>query len=358
MAQPYVTILSALKVASSLYAGNLTNGQNVKSFEQKFSNYLGIKNTITVNSGTSALHLSLLINGIGKGDEVILPSFSFAATANAVKLAGAKPVFADIDPNNFCISISQVEQKLTKKTKAVLPVHLFGHPASMLELSKFCKSNDLVLIEDAAQAHGACIGDQMVGTFGTTAAFSFYSTKNMTMGEGGAIVTDSDAQDIHARLLRNQGMKKKYHNEIVGYNLRLTEFQAEIGIHQLRLLDKFNDKRINNAQIYNHNLKGFILPKATSNNIRHVYHQYTLRFKEEHRKDAIAYLNSKKIDSAVFYPIPIHKLNSFDDKITLKQTEQAAQQVLSIPVHPKLNNSNLEYIIHHLNKIKSYAYNS
>ena len=228
-----------------LKSGGLAQGPQVLAFENEFSAAV-VSNfrSIAVNSGTSALHIMLLAYGIGKGDEVIVPSFSFAATANAVALTGAKPVFVDIDPKTFCIDPKAVDAAVTHKTRAVMAVHLYGMPANMNELISVVNKYDILLFEDAAQAHGASIDGNMVGTFGDAAAFSFYPTKNMTSGEGGMIVVYDETIDRRCRMLRNQGMEKRYQNELIGLNNRMTDIHAAIGRIQLKKLKKYNNYRI------------------------------------------------------------------------------------------------------------------
>jgi perosamine synthetase len=211
----------------------------VAAFEAEFSTVVGGRPCVAVNSGTSALHLGLLANGVGPGDEVIVPSFSFAATANAVALTGATPVFADISPDNFCLSAAAVEAAITPRTVGVMPVHLYGHPADMDGLSEVTDRHGLALYEDAAQAHLASLHRRPVGTFGAVAAFSFYPTKNMTSGEGGMVVCADESIARQVRLLRNQGMEKRYANEVVGFNSRMTDLHAAIGRVQLARLDEW-----------------------------------------------------------------------------------------------------------------------
>ena len=259
-----------------LRSGNLTQGPEVLAFEREFSLLVNERECVAVNSGTSALHLALLSLGIGVGDEVIVPSFTFAATANSVALTGAKPVFVDIDINTYNIDPNLIEKAITPLTKAIQVVHLYGLPADMIRIVEIAKKHNLLIIEDAAQAHSASINDQPVGTFGDAAAFSFYPTKNMTSGEGGMIVFKDKEPARLARLYRNQGMEKRYQNEIVGFNLRMTDIHAAIGRTQLKHLLKWSKKRQDNAMTLSSQLQNVVTP-IIPNGFSHVFHQYTIR---------------------------------------------------------------------------------
>jgi len=299
-----------------------------------------------MNSGTSALHLGLLASGIECGDEVIIPSFTFAATANAVALCGATPVFVDIDIETFTMDPKAAEAAITENTSAIMPVHLYGHPSNMDPLTEICSRKGLILLEDAAQAHLATYKSQPVGTFGT-AAFSFYPTKNMTSGEGGMIVTSDDEIARKAKLLRNQGMEIRYQNEVVGFNNRMTDIHAAIGRVQLKKLRERTTKRQKNAKFLSENLSTVTVPTASSD-AEHVYHQYTIT--TDRRDDLSEYLNQAEIGNGVYYPIPVHELPSFGKQIDLPNTKAAAKQALSIPVHPLLTSEELNRIVEVMNE--------
>ncbi len=333
-------IRAVVKVLKGL---NLAQGPEVKAFESEFSRIVGDRDCVAVNSGTSALHLSLLALGITKGDEVIVPSFTFAATANVVALVGATPVFVDIDPRTFNVNPELILEEVNSKTKAIIVVHLFGLPANMKRISQIAKENSLLLIEDAAQAHMAKIGEDFVGTFGDAAAFSFYPTKNMTSAEGGMVVLSNSNDARTCRLLRNQGMEVRYQNEIVGYNLRMTDIHASIGRIQLKKLNRMTDKRIANAEYLTNRLESNSTPFVPEGYV-HVYHQYTLRVEKE-REEFSKYLLSNGIDNGVYYPTPVHKLPSFNGSYQLAETEKASKEVLSLPVHPGLRKRDLDRII-------------
>ena len=339
VAQPQIGRAERRAVSKVLKSGLLAQGPMVAKFESDFSKFVGGRECVAVNSGTSALHVALLSLGIGVGDEVIVPSFTFAATANSVALTGAKPVFVDIDPKTFNIDPSLIERAITKRTKAIQVVHLYGLAADMNQILTIAAKHRLLVIEDAAQAHLAEISGQKVGTFGDAAAFSFYPTKNMTSGEGGMIVLKNSAAARTSRLLRNQGMEKRYQNELVGFNLRMTDIHAAIGIEQLKKIEKRTDARIGNANFMNSRLPANITP-FTPEDSKHVFHQYTVRLASN--RDAISTeLSELGIGNSVYYPTQVHKLPSFHSDLTLLQTEFATEQVLSLPVHPSLSKRDL-----------------
>jgi dTDP-4-amino-4,6-dideoxygalactose transaminase len=280
LAKPLIGRNEIKQVVKVLKSGNLAQGPLVKKFEEKFSTYVGGRPCVAVNSGTSALHLALLSLGIGVGDEVLVPSFTFAASANTVALTGAKPIFVDIDPKTFNISVSSIKEALTSNTKAIMVVHLYGLPAPMPEILEIAKKSNLLVIEDAAQAHLAKINDKPVGTFGDAAAFSFYPTKNMTTGEGGMAVLSSSDMERICRLLRNQGMEIRYQNEIIGFNLRMTDINAAIGIEQLNKITKWTEVRQKNANWFSSNLNtDFFRTPSTPVGYYPSFHQYTVRIR-------------------------------------------------------------------------------
>jgi len=322
-------------------SGMIAQGPEVAAFEDEFSLIVDGRRCIAVNSGTTALHLGLLAAGIGLGDEVIVPSFTFAATGNSVSLSGATPVFVDIERDSFCIDPDAVEAAITERTAAIMPVHLYGHPAAMDRLRPVAERHGLALIEDAAQAHAASLDGVPVGAMGTVAAFSFYPTKNMTSGEGGMIVTDDPAIERTARLLRNQGMERRYENELVGFNARMTDIHAAIGRVQLGKLASWIAQRQANADYLDAKLSGVVVPPVAEGAV-HVYHQYTVR--SERRDELMRQLAGNGVGSGVYYPIPTHRLPSFDLDLDLPETARAAEEVLSLPVHPGLSHEDLATI--------------
>jgi perosamine synthetase len=352
VAKPLIGPEEIEAVTRVMSGGGLAQGPEVAAFEREFSNVVSGRECIAVNSGTSALHLGLLAHNIGVGDEVIVPSFTFAATANSVRLTGATPVFADIELDTYCIDPLHIETLITSRTKAIMAVHLYGQAADISALQKLAKRHDLLFFEDAAQAHLAEFNGEPVGAFGAFAAFSFYPTKNMTAGEGGMIVTADKNAERTSRLLRNQGMEKRYENELVGFNNRMTDIHAAIGRVQLRKLSEWTQQRKENAKCYNENLVGVVTPSVRELN-SHVYHQYTIRVTNGSRDRFSEELEKRGVGNGVYYPIPVHKLPSFDLQANLPNTEIACQTVLSIPVHPALTQSELETVVHHVNSVAS-----
>ena len=347
IAQPIIGRDVRRAVNKVLRSGNLTQGPEVAAFEREFSQLVNERECVAVNSGTSALHIALLSLGIGAGDEVIIPSFTFAATANSVALTGAKPVFVDIDIKTYNMDPSLIESAITPKTKAIQVVHLYGLPADMIKIVEIAKRRNLLIIEDAAQAHSALINGQPVGTFGDAAAFSFYPTKNMTSGEGGLIVfKDKEAARL-ARLYRNQGMEKRYQNEIVGFNLRMTDIHAAIGRVQLKHLLKWSKKRQDNAMTLSSQLQNVITP-VIPNGFSHVFHQYTIRV-PKNRDSFSDRLSKAGVGNSVYYPTQVHKLPSFNSTLSLPQTQLATESVLSLPVHPSLTSRDLKRVINTVN---------
>ena len=341
-------------VSAVLRSGMVAQGPQVAAFEEEFSGALvDGAFSVAVNSGTSALHLALLAAGVGPGDEVLVPSFTFAATANSVAITGATPVFVDIEPEFFCMDPVAAGAAITERTKAIMPVHLYGHPANMTAFEELASEHGVALFEDAAQAHGASLNEQMVGTFGLAAAFSLYPTKNMTSGEGGMITTGSEEVARRARILRNQGMAKQYANEMVGLNNRMTDIHAAIGRVQLGKVAGWTKQRQDNAAFLSANLEGVVVPPVADGAV-HVYHQYTIRVPEG-RDELVAALRSEyNIGSGVYYPIPNHRLPSlehFAPGLDLPVTEEAAAQVVSLPVHPSLTQADLERIVTAVNAL-------
>lgn len=349
-AKPLIGDEERAAVDRILQSGILAQGSEVTKFEDEFSRFVGQRHCIAVNSGTSGLHMALLAVGIRQGDEVIVPSFTFAATANAVALTGATPVFVDIDPQTFNIEPAAIEAAITPRTRAIQPVHLYGQPAAMKEIMAIAARHDLIVAEDSAQAHMASLDGTPVGAFGATGVFSFYPTKNMTSGEGGMISTASELVARQCRLLRNQGMEKRYVNEIIGFNTRMTEIHAAIGRVQLTKLAKWTAQRRANAQFLDENLQGVVIP-FVSPGAFHVYHQYTIRVIGHDRDAFAAEMIKRGVGNGVYYPIPVHQLPSFGHAFDLPETARATTQVLSIPVHPSLSPGDLETIVSVVNSI-------
>ncbi|MBN9606119.1 MAG: DegT/DnrJ/EryC1/StrS family aminotransferase [Actinomycetales bacterium] len=337
-----------------LRSGMVAQGPEVAAFEAEFgAHFADGRATVAVNSGTAGLHLGLLAAGVGAGDEVIVPSFTFAATGNSVALTGGTPVFADIEPETFTLDPAAVEAAITPRTKGIMPVHLYGHPARMHELAEIAEKHGVALYEDAAQAHGAALDGRQVGTFGAFAMFSLYPTKNMTSGEGGMVTCVDEALARRVRLLRNQGMEKQYENEVVGFNARMTDIHAAIGRVQLTKVDAWTETRRRNAAFLDANLSGVVVPPVADGAV-HVYHQYTIRVTDDRDGFVRALREEHQVGSGVYYPIPNHRLPSlapYAPGLDLPETERAAREVVSLPVHPSLSEGDLERIVAAVNTV-------
>ena len=339
-------------VAEVLKSGMLAQGAKVEEFERAFASYTGTRYAMAVNSGTAALHVALLASGIGEGDEVITTPFSFISTANSILFCRAKPVFADIDQATFNIDPRLVREKITPRTKVILPVHLYGQPCNMEKIAGICREHNLALIEDACQAHGAEYGGRKAGSFGA-GCFSFYPTKNMTTGEGGMITTNDEAIAGRARMLRSHGQSERYLHEMLGYNYRMTDIAAAMGICQLARLGEATQKRIENAAFLSGeigSIKGLV-PPFVAPDVKHVFHQFTIRVTEDYgmtRDELQQKLREKGVGSGIHYPLPIHKQPLYRElgyADRLPVAEGAAREVLSLPVHPGLKEEDLRTIV-------------
>ena len=326
-------------------------GPEVQTFEREVAQYFGAQHAIGVNSGTDALIIGLRAAGIQPGDEVIVPSFTFYATPEAVSLVGATPLFADIDAGTLNISPSDIIKKLSNKTKAIIPVHLFGRPADMDAILKIAQENNLRVIEDCAQSFGAKCNfagknERITGTLGEAGAFSFFPSKNLgAYGDGGLIITNNDDLAEQARILRVHGSKERYHHENLGYNSRLDAIQATILRVKLKHVDRFNALRRTIAQTYNELLRDIsdlIVPEITA---VHVFHQYTIRVSRDQRDGLQQYLKEKSISSAIYYPVPCHLQKVYrESDIYLPETDQAAGEVLSLPIWPQMKENHQQRI--------------
>ena len=363
MARPLLGAEEESAVLGVLTSGRLAQGERVADFERRFAELCHVSEAVAVSSGTAALYLALLAHNIGPGDEVITTSFSFSATANTILLVGATPVFVDIEPDTYTLDPAQAETALTRRTKAIMPVHLYGHPCDINRLQQIAEAYSLTLIEDASQAHAATINTRPVGSFGT-GCFSFYATKNMTTGEGGMITTDDPVISERLRLLRNHGQEARYYQVVLGYNLRMTEMQAAIGIAQIEKLEFFTQRRIANAAYLTNNLKDIVQTPVVRPGCRHVYHQYTIKI-PSNRNELMIELRARNVDTSIHYPLPIHlqpfyrrnprlyrilspgkraSVKGDNPSAHLPVAESAAQHVLSLPVHPALNQVDLSTI--------------
>lgn len=339
-------------VIQVLDSGMLAQGPKVLEFEKKFAEYVGTNHAIATSSGTTALHLSLVANGIGQGDEVITSPFTFIATATPILFCCAKPVFADIDPKTFNLDPNKIELAITEKTKAIMPVHLYGQPASMKPILELAEAHDLVVIEDACQAHGAQYQGRPVGGIGDCGCFSFYPTKNMTTSEGGMITTNNSDLSEKLTLLRNHGQSKRYDYYMIGYNFRMTDISAAIGLVQLSKLESFIEKRRKNAEKLTTGLEGLVEVPYVTSDVRHVFHQYTI--KQSSRDGLKAALETAGIGAGIYYPKPLHQFPVFEkhipDGFTAPISEEISLEVLSLPVHPGLTDENIDKIIDEIKK--------
>ena len=324
----------------------------VTEFEKNFAKFAGVKHAVAVNTGTAALHSAVVASGVKQGDEVILPSFTFVATAEAVVLAGGKPAFADIDAQTYNLSPSAVEKSITKNTKAILPVDLYGFSADMKSMREIAAKHGLALVEDAAQAHGATYAGKPAGTFADAACWSLYASKNMTTGEGGIITTDNDQIAETLRMIRTHGEKAKYSSLMLGTNYRMSEVQAAIGNVQLQKLPSFVAKRRQNAQQLTKILEKssrLILPWESKDR-QHSWYLYTARLKdgtETERNKIVEELKKKGIGSEVYYVNPVHQMPFYRENFgstKLPETDKASKQVFSLPIHPGVKAEQVDYI--------------
>jgi dTDP-4-amino-4,6-dideoxygalactose transaminase len=336
---------------TGILTGRLGSGPKAKQFEDNFAKFAGGKHSIAVNSGTAALHMALWAKNIKRGDEVILPSFTFIATAEAVALVGAKPVFVDIKPDTYNIDPEKIEPAVTGKTRAIMPVDLYGLSAEMDKIREIADRHSLLVVEDAAQAHGASYRGKPPGHFADVACWSLYASKNMTTGEGGMITTNDDEYAEKLRLLRSHGEKEEYKAALLGHNYRMPEIEAAIGIEQLKKLPTFVEKRRRNAEALTEKLSGvkqLVLPSEPRGCISSWY-LYTVRIRNGTVKDrdiAIQNLRKKGVGAGVYYHTPIHLMPYYrqhEDHV-LPETEKAAEQVFSLPVHPGLKATEVNYV--------------
>ena len=322
-------------------------GPNVQAFEKEAAQYLGVKHAIGCASGTDALHLALLALGIGPGDEVITSAFTFIATAEAIKYVGATPIFVDIDPLTFNITPDNIKAAITNKTKAVMPVHLFGQPVDLPAIKAICEKHGLLLVEDCAQSFGATVNNQQTGSFGAAAGFSFFPSKNLgCFGDGGLVTTQSDEIAAKIKQFRNHGSDVRYYHDVIGYNSRLDELQAVVLRAKLKRIDQYNAARRHAAHLYSRQLADLPLTPPYEDGIgRHVYHQYTLLC--DRRDEVMAALQAQQISCAVYYPVPLHQQTVFKEEcagLSLPVTESVAARCFSLPICSNLSDDTVEQI--------------
>jgi perosamine synthetase len=338
-------------VTDVIRSGMIASGEVVTRFEDEFAEYLGSNHAVATSNGTTALHAGLLAVGIKPGDEVIVPSFTFIATASSVSMCNANPVMADVEYETGCIDPDSVIEQITPKTRAVIGVHLFGQPCNINAIQEICRDHNLLFIEDCAQAHGALYHGKKVGTFGEIGCFSFYPTKNMATGEGGMVTCNNDETSNRVRMLINHGQREKYLHTMIGYNYRMTNIAAAIGREQLKKLDAMNRARQENAEFYSSHVskKGILCP-GIRDQCSHVFHQYAIRIREESgftRDDFADKLHQRGVGTAIHYPIPIHEQPVYKDIVkgsSCKVSRQLSEEILSLPVYPSLTTEERNYV--------------
>lgn len=333
----------------ALEATQFILGPNVQAFEKEAAAYLGAEHAVSCANGTDALHLAIRAAGIGEGDEVITTPFTFIATAEAIRYVGATPVFVDIDPRTFNIDVSRIEAAITPRTKAILPVHLFGQPADMTAIMAIAEQHKLQVIEDCAQSFGAAFAGKMTGAIGLAGCHSFFPSKNLgCYGDGGMITTNNAELAEAMRVLRNHGSKVRYHHDVIGYNSRLDEMQAIILRVKLKRIEQYNEGRRRAAHRYSAGLAQLpdVVPPFEDGKGRHVYHQYTLL---SPKREAIAKaLNEAQIANAIYYPIPLHQQKAFADTcagIKLPVSEKVAAECMSLPIFPELTDAQVDQVL-------------
>lgn len=353
--------LAAIKEV--LESGRLVQGPKVEAFEKAFAGYLGRRHAIAVATGTAALQVAILAHGIGKGREVIVPPLTFFASASTVLQAGAKPVFVDVDRASYNLDPAKLPAQITRKTQAIMPVHLYGQTADMDPILEVAREHDALVIEDACQAHGAQYRGKKAGHLGDSACFSFYATKNMTTGEGGMVVTDDAAVAERARLLRDHGQTSKYIHASLGYNLRMTEIAAALGLVQLRKLEGWVTRRRENAKALTKGLAGIegLVPPAEGNWMVHAYYQYIVRAEptfHRTRDEIVAALTEDGVGSRASYPMALYKQPALKD-LRLRGRCPVAEDVIGhlfeLPVHPSVSPADLETVIEAVNRLATPA---
>lgn len=353
ISKPYIGEAEKQAVMEVLDSGMLAQGPRTAKFEERFAHVCGVKHAIATSSGTTALHLALLAHGIGPGDEVITTPFTFIASANSILFTGARPVFVDVDPETFNIDPACVEAAITPRTKAIMPVHLYGYVCDMDALQAIADRHGLVIVEDACQAVGAGYHGRKAGSFGT-GCFSLYATKNVMSGEGGMITTSDDDLAQKCRMLRNHGMQRRYYHDLLGFNFRMTDLCAAIGLAQLDRLEDFTQKRQANAAYLNSKIESVITPKVKAG-YDHVWHQYTIRVDGGRDRDAaVKQLTEAGIGTGIFYPVPAHQqgyMREIVGDVHLPAAEQLAREVISLPVHPQLTAADLDTIVTGVNRL-------
>jgi len=357
ISKPFIGDDEKQAVMEVLDSGMLAQGPRTAQLEEKFAEVCGTKHAVATSCGTTALHVALLAHNIAEGDEVITTPFTFQASINSILFVGARPIFVDIEEDTFNIDPSLIERAISPRTKAIMPVHLYGYVCNMDAIMEIAGRHNLAVIEDAAQAVGAELRGQRAGSFGT-GCFSLYATKNVMSGEGGMITTGDEQIAQRCRMIRNHGMQRRYYHEMLGYNFRMTDLHAAIGLVQLGRLEEFTSRRAANAAYLSANISSVKTP-AVREGYRHVWHQYTIRVSgsggSATRDVAVKQLNDAGVGTGIFYPIPAHKQAYLRDHgvedVSLPVAEQLANEVISLPVHPQLSQADLETIAREVNKL-------
>lgn len=353
VSKPYIGEEEKQAVMAVLDSGMIVQGPRVAEFEKQFAAVCGTKHAVATSSGTTALHLAMLAHGIGPGDEVITSPFTFIASVNSILYAGATPVLVDIEEDTFNIDPEAVERAITPRTKAILCVHLFGHLCDMDALQAIADKHGIVIIEDACQSVGGTYKGKVAGSFGT-GTFSLYATKNVMSVEGGMITTNDDHIAEQCRLLRSHGMRRRYYYDMLGYNFRMTDIHAAVGIAQLARLEASTQKRMENAAYLSARIESVVTPTVREG-YGHVWHQYTIRVDRGRDRDAaVQQLADNGVGSGIFYPVPAHQhdyMREVVGNLSFPIAEKAAAEVISLPVHPQLSQADLEKIVAEVNKL-------
>jgi perosamine synthetase len=354
ISKPYIGDAEKQAVLEVLESGMLVQGQRTAKLEEKFAGVSSTRFAVATSSGTTALHIALLAHGIGAGDEVITTPFTFMASVSSILYTGARPVFVDIEDGTFNIDPNLIEAAITPHTKAIMPVHLYGYPCDMDAIMAIAEKHHLSIIEDACQAVGADYKGKRVGSFGT-GCFSLYATKNIMSGEGGMITTSDEAFAQKCRMLRNHGMQRRYYHDILGYNFRMTDLHAAIGLAQIERLAGFTAKRRENAAYLNAHIHSVVTP-AVKPGFDHVWHQYTIRVDRGRDRDAaVKQLNDAGVGTGIFYPLPAYRQPPIIamglGNTSLPVTERVVKEVISLPVHPQVSQADLETIAAEVNKL-------
>lgn len=353
LSRPYVADAEKQAVLEVLESGNLVQGTRVARLEKLFAEMVGAPHALATSSGTTALHVALLAHGIGPGDEVVTTPFTFIASVNSILYAGARPVFADVQEDTFNIDPDSVERAISARTRAIMPVHLYGQPCDMEALASIARRHGLILIEDCAQAIGATYAGRAVGSFGT-GCFSLYATKNVMSAEGGMVVTHDDEVAERVRMLRAHGMKRRYMHEMLGFNFRMSDVHAAIGVVQMGRMEGFIRKRRANADFLNKHITSVVTPRV-QHGAGHVWHQYTVRATGRvDRGSAVERLQAAGVGTGIFYPVPAHRhpyMAEAAGAYRLPVAEQLAEEVLSLPIHPWLSDDELRVIATEVNRL-------